>query len=280
MKERTKVHLSPSISVDAINSVFHLDLTGRQTRGELHDFYEMVYVESGFYYVLLDGVRYDVDPGSIIFFAPNTFHTGDGSFSCSATVDIISFDAEGEGMKRFENRIFPLSKEQQQLYLSLFFFARDLLEMCKGNIRIKEGTKATDLQTLKNKIELFLLGISASCQDCTGSNAPNLYRKQILCRVLEYMKQHLADRLSITQIATACAISTTALKRLFREFCDCGPIEYLISLRITAAKGMIREGGMSLGEIAERTGFDTLHYFSRVFKARVGISPSAYAKLP
>ena len=45
-----------------------------------------------------------------------------------------------------------------------------------------------------------------------------------------------------------------------------------------AAKELIRTSAMNFTEIAEAVGFESLHYFSRVFKARTGLSPSQYAK--
>ena len=86
MGERVKLHLPTILSVDTLNSIYHFDLTDRVSRGELHDFYELVFVEKGFYYVILDGERVVVPPGSCIVFAPNAFHSGDGTTQATATV--------------------------------------------------------------------------------------------------------------------------------------------------------------------------------------------------
>ena len=48
MKKREKVYLPTVLTVDGLNSVYHFDLAERQGRGELHDFYEVVFVEKGF----------------------------------------------------------------------------------------------------------------------------------------------------------------------------------------------------------------------------------------
>ena len=87
----------------------------------------------------------------------------------------------------------------------------------------------------------------------------------------------MAEGITCASLAAACSMSESVVKSLCRKFCGCGPIDYLISLRIAAAKRLIRQSGMSFTEIAAATGFGTLHYFSRVFKAHVGMTPSDYA---
>ena len=280
MKNRKKAYLSSALSVNAINSLYHFELAGRTTRGELHDFYEMVFVEKGFYFVILDGVRYTVEPGSVIFFAPNVFHSGDGVTKCDATVDIISFDSASELMRRFDNCVFALNEAQRAELAAVFSQARAVLEKEKGGVGVRAEADAVAVQMLKGRLELFLLGLCAAGGGKSGPVGHNEYRKQTFRRVSEYLKAHLAEHLSVVDIAAACSMSEASLKGLCREFCGCGPIEYLISLRILAAKELIREGNMNFTEIAARTGFVTLHYFSRVFKSRTGLSPRRYAQMP
>ena len=56
------------------------------------------------------------------------------------------------------------------------------------------------------------------------------------------------------------------------------PNSYFISLKIDAAKDMICNTDLNFTQIAENLGFTTIHYFSKLFKDKVGISPSEYAK--
>lgn len=280
MEERKKALLSAVLSVDAINSLYHLELGKSTVRGELHDFYEMVYVERGFYYVILDGVRYTVEPGSVIFFAPNAFHSGDGITRSDATVDIISFDCTSELMRNFDNCVFSLNEVQRAELAAVFGRAGSVLERQRGGVVARRDADAVGMQMLKGQLELFLLGLYASGGGKSGPVGRNEYRKQMFRRVSDYMKRNLSQRLMLADIAAACSVSEASLKGLCREFCGCGPIEYLISLRILAAKELIRAGGMNFSEIAVRTGFVTLHYFSRVFKSRTGMSPRAYAAMP
>ena len=55
-------------------------------------------------------------------------------------------------------------------------------------------------------------------------------------------------------------------------------MSYFISLKIDTAKAMIRDTDLNFTQISEKLGFSTVHYFSKLFKDRVGVSPSKYAK--
>lgn len=280
MIARSKLLLPTVLSVEALYSVYHFNLTDRASHGELHDFYELVYVEEGFYYVILDGERVVVPPGSCVIFAPNVFHSGDGVTRSTATVSIVSFDCTSPAMRYFDNRILTPDENARRLLTQVFTDGLTLCERREGALCARENVPASALQRLKGELELFLLSVYREEAAPPEPSNRKQYKKERFSYISAYMKAHLGEHLTLGGIAAACSMSETTVKVLCREFCGCGPIEYLIFLRITAAKTLIRQSELSFTEIAERTGFGTLHYFSRVFKERTGMTPTAYAKAP
>lgn len=280
MKFRQTVQLQALLSVDTLKSLHHLNLTGKITRGELHDFYELLFVEDGFYYVILDGERIVVPPGSCIVFAPNAFHSNDGIANSTATVSIVSFESASPEMHYFDNRVLaPAASALQQL--KEFFAACH--KVCQtaphGGVSVRERVSPHQLHIIKAMLELFLLSQYRDEKPQAPTHRKQ-YRKECFAQLSSYMKAHLGEAVSTATLAAACSMSESTMKSLCREFCNCGPIDYLISLRITAAKRLIRQSGMSFTEIAVQTGFGSLHYFSRAFKAHTGLTPTAYAKTP
>ena len=55
--------------------------------------------------------------------------------------------------------------------------------------------------------------------------------------------------------------------------------DYLIDLRIEAAKALLRDGDEKLETITRAIGYSEVKYFMRLFRARVGITPGEYRKL-
>ena len=53
---------------------------------------------------------------------------------------------------------------------------------------------------------------------------------------------------------------------------------YCRERRVERARELIREGRMSMTAIAAATGFSSVHYFSRTFRALVGMSPREYLR--
>ena len=53
-------------------------------------------------------------------------------------------------------------------------------------------------------------------------------------------------------------------------------IDYVVDLRISAAKELLKDPLRSAGEIAEKTGFESSSYFTRTFKKKTGMTPTEY----
>ena len=139
MVNRQMLPCENAISVEGFYSLYHSVLTDFSEVGELHDFYEIVYVESGFYCVILDGKKHVVPPGNCIFFAPNSYHSGDENTPTNATVKIVSFECNSSKMQRFDNRVFELTDTQKQLFLHAFESAKNTVEHTPGhNLKLKD----------------------------------------------------------------------------------------------------------------------------------------------
>jgi len=145
----------------------------------------------------------------------------------------------------------------------------------------RAGTSAYELQQLKNQLELLLIDIlhteNTAFSSPAAANRGN-YRSKEFEMLTAYLKAHISEPLTLEQIGEACAMSVSKLKRLCTEQCGCAPITYLISLRIAEAKRMICETSMNFTQIAEALGFGSVHYFSKQFKDKTGMTPSKYAE--
>lgn len=278
MKERRRVAIPNIIRVDSINSIYRVDLSGIDLRGDIHDFYELVYVEEGLFSVLVDGILRDIPAGSLFVYAPSSYHIGNTERRRDAVVSIVSFASRSGAMRWFDNRMLTPSAEERSLLHSFFALAFETLRMTNG-IEPREGSAPHRLQVLGNRLEellLMLLGEEDAPSPSRGTR--QAYKKERFLALAAYLKQNLKSPITLRDMADAMACSVSAVKALCREFCASGPNDYLISLRIGRARELIRESTMNFTEIAEEVGFSSLHYFSRVFKARTGETPSEYAR--
>jgi AraC-like DNA-binding protein len=81
---------------------------------------------------------------------------------------------------------------------------------------------------------------------------------------------------SVQSILENLGYSYAHVCRLFRQAYGISPIAYINALRIERAKILMRDTQLKIGEIAERTGFETSYYFSRTFRKQTGQSPRRY----
>lgn len=65
---------------------------------------------------------------------------------------------------------------------------------------------------------------------------------------------------------------------MFVKYLGINYIEYVNTLRLEKAKEMLGNSKMNVSEVAERTGFESLSYFSKQFKKKYGVSPQDFRK--
>ena len=80
-------------------------------------------------------------------------------------------------------------------------------------------------------------------------------------------------------LADCLGLSSVHLRRLFKKTHNTSPIKYLTSVRVEKAKELLRYSERSVNEISEICGFASGYYFSRVFKAETGFTPTQYRSI-
>lgn len=85
-------------------------------------------------------------------------------------------------------------------------------------------------------------------------------------------------KMEISECARFCKISQSHFCRIFKEITGQSPQQYIINVRIDRAKELLTFTEHSVAQIAEATGFEDQNYFARVFKKKVGMTPSDYRR--
>ena len=87
------------------------------------------------------------------------------------------------------------------------------------------------------------------------------------------MESHIADPLTLGQLAGGAGTSPRHLNRLFRDQIGAPTMQFYRDLRLDLARGLIGTSGLAITEIALATGFASSAHFSRAFAARFGHPP-------
>ena len=93
---------------------------------------------------------------------------------------------------------------------------------------------------------------------------------------LRYLNEHYSKTFDVKTLADLCYISTSQLTRLFKKHLGLSPIAYKNKLRLDAAKRLLDNPELSIGEISDILGFYDVYAFSHFFSTATGNSPSKY----
>lgn len=93
---------------------------------------------------------------------------------------------------------------------------------------------------------------------------------------MRFIQQNYQKDLNLDMIANSLGYNKSYLCQIFRNYYDSTPMRFLYDLRIRIAKKLIRTTDYDLKQIAQMTGFKSIHHFSRTFSNIAGVSPGTY----
>lgn len=116
-------------------------------------------------------------------------------------------------------------------------------------------------------VETFLEGIF------TLANKKHL---AIVKQARDFMMEHYAQPLTVTNVAQHLFISPSHLSRLFREELDCTINDYLTRVRVEQAVEIMKKPEFSVAQVSKAVGFQSQSYFTKVFRKYIGVTPLIY----
>lgn len=97
-----------------------------------------------------------------------------------------------------------------------------------------------------------------------------------IAKTASYIENHFSEELSIAALADLVHYSERHFARLFKETYNMTPVDYILSLRIKHACTLLSDTDLPISEISLQSGYSDNNYFSRVFKKKIGVTPSQY----
>lgn len=100
-----------------------------------------------------------------------------------------------------------------------------------------------------------------------------------LQKAIAVVEQHIPDdSYSVEQLASDMCMSRMTFYRKIQSATGQKPTEFIRTIRLRRAAELLREGRLSITEITYDTGFSSVSYFSRCFRAMYGVSPTQWGK--
>jgi AraC-like DNA-binding protein len=97
-------------------------------------------------------------------------------------------------------------------------------------------------------------------------------------RALAFLREHLAEPLTVAQVARASGFAPDYLRKIFRRAEGVTLDEYLQSLRLTRAQQVLATTTFAMARVARLSGFESRTYFQLWFRRRTGMTPVEYRR--
>ena len=101
---------------------------------------------------------------------------------------------------------------------------------------------------------------------------------EIVYTISEYIKQNFEQEISLGELSRIFAVSEGYLSRKFRQVTGIGLNQYITFVRISHGERLLKEGKLSITEVASRCGYNDSNYFAAVFKKIKGVTPLRYRR--
>ena len=109
--------------------------------------------------------------------------------------------------------------------------------------------------------------------------AQNLKQLSIeIYKAKEYIDQHLADKLTLNQVAEIVCLSPNYFSSMWKKEMQVGFVDYITEQRVEKAKELFATTDLRTHEVAELTGFGDDSYFSKIFRKVSGKNPGSFRK--
>ncbi len=243
-----------------------------------HDAHQIIYIKKGKIRVKIENEECEAESGSLIILSrfeeheiePLTREYERYSVVISPeaiTSDIDEYILSSVLTNRFEGFLHVVKVKENEEEIENFFgkMAEEFLK--------KEPFYQTKTDLLLREFLITLY-----------RDFPNLFigdvnENTILVKKIQdkFEKQYM-DKMSLSEIGEEYHISSSHLSHIFKEITGYSTIDYLISCRLSAAKRMLSSTDINIREIIFQCGFSDESNFSRMFKEKVGITPSEFRK--
>ena len=140
----------------------------------------------------------------------------------------------------------------------------------------ESDTYVRDMQIYEKLIALLTLLMEESWHPDTA-RAPGS-KKQNLQEIKDYLDTHYTEKITLDALAERFYINKFYLTRVFKEQFGQSVTNYLVQLRITQSKRLLRFTDRSIEAVAQECGLNDANYFSRLFKKVEGTTPGEYRR--
>lgn len=249
------------------------------TEVDKHPFHELVYVSKGTLKVKSEDYTGILDKNNLIIHRPDEYHSLISEENSSATVIIIGFTCEGLP-DLFSSKAIVLNDSNIKKLAEAVKEGRNVFapphnvpvyDMKKNKHKIY-GSE----QMLKITLEHFFLSIIR--EHYITSKQEHLPAKFNVNEIIGYLDDKYKEKITLGELAFIFGTNRTTLCKEFKKATGTTVLDYVGDKKIEDAKRKIKDTNATFTEISIELNFESIHYFTKFFKKKTGLTPKEYRR--
>lgn len=163
----------------------------------------------------------------------------------------------------------PFPFDTSERFLDYYILFRESYYLYNGNRWMNRYAVKANLL----RIIYYILCDMTEAHKKDGVSAKN---KILIEQVKQYMRDNYTKSVTLDELCEQVMLSPSHLGRLFKKATNKTPLEYMIELKLNAAREKLLTTTLSIKEISYDCGFDNISYFCTLFKKKLNITPQEY----
>lgn len=259
----------PQVFVTSIFSVLyqtrHRNDDGRTFK---HFYWELTYVDYGQLICEVDGRRYNLEKGDLMFFTPFQSHKLLNGSPNPVAFLTITFDVNNQRFVDLKNKVVRSDSMVRRL-------AKDMLTEYNQDMLFFNEMIASQLLSLM----IHVLRVETNCvPNGMIQKDVEISDNEIVKKCIQIIEENLPHKISAEAMADELYVSATKVRRIFKQEIGVSVSDYVKNRKLDMAKVMISEGSYSITQISDMLEYCSVCYFSSEFKKKFGIQPKEYEK--
>jgi AraC-like DNA-binding protein len=231
--------------------------------------FHIIYITQGKGIFETEGKSYTVLPGSVFFLLPGVKHRYKPALEIGWHEYWVGFRGKNF-FKLLEGGILSQDHVFSDVGLHDSIIAT-------FNMIIDEVKTQAPLFQLKACAGVLSLLAEILTRNRRKDQANNYQR--IVEKAKSLMEENVSGVINLPGISEQVGISTSRFNEIFKTYTSMTPYQYYMQLKIKKAADILEQKDLPIKEVAYSLGFEDQYYFSRFFKKKTGVAPSAWRRL-
>lgn len=244
-----------------------------------HNFYEIIYVLEGQYSSMVETQTYHLHKGDFLLIDQNVMHKYQPAGEVGEYSRRIILWVTGGFLKELSGGGTDLTECFRKKDARAFHFPVYYEEMLRGQLlKLALDGELTGMRLVLDRgyLTLFFAHLNQLC------DRSELYLKgekaaedPLVDTVTAYIEEHIAESISLEQLADAVHMSKYHFLRKFKLLTGMTAHSFVLNKRLIRACEML-QAGENITKVYQNTGFGDYSVFLRNFKAAFGVAPGKY----